>query len=129
MRFAICNELFEGWDHRRVVEVVAQTGYDGLELAPFTFGEEIRDVTPEKRREIRTVAEDHGLAITRLHWLLVKPEGLHLLHPQAAVRTRTVDHLRALIDFCADVGGTTMVFGSPNQRSLREGVRSDDAWL
>ncbi len=129
MRFAICNELFEGWDHRRVVEFVADAGYDGLELAPFTFADHVDEVTPARRAEIRRIAEDRGLAITGLHWLLVKPAGLHLLHPEAAVRTRTVDYLRALIDFCADVGGTNLVFGSPNQRSLVEGVRPDDAWL
>jgi len=129
MRFAICNELFEGWEHRRVVEFVAQTGYDGLELAPFTFGDHVGEVSADRRVEIRRIAEDHGLAITGLHWLLVKPEGLHLLHPQAAVRNRTVDYLRALIDFCADVGGTNLVFGSPKQRNLDAGVRPDDAWL
>lgn len=129
MRFAICNELFEGWDHRRVVEFVADAGYDGLELAPFTFADHVDELTPARRAEIRRIAEDRGLAITGLHWLLVKPAGLHLLHPEAAVRTRTVDYLRALIDFCADVGGTNLVFGSPNQRSLVEGVRPDDAWL
>lgn len=129
MRFAICNELFEGWDHRRVVDFVADAGYDGLELAPYTFADHVAEVTPAQRTEIRRIAEDRGLAITGLHWLLVKPAGLHLLHPEAAVRTRTVDYLRALIDFCADVGGTNLVFGSPNQRSLVDGVRPDDAWL
>lgn len=118
MRFAICNELFAGWDHRRVVDFVAETGYDGLELAPFTFGDDVAQVSPAQRREIRTIAGDRGLAITGLHWLLVKPEGLHLLHPEERVRRRTIDHLRNLIDFCADVGGAVMVLGSPNQRTI-----------
>lgn len=36
MRFAICNELFQGWAHRRVVEFVAATDYEGLEIALFS---------------------------------------------------------------------------------------------
>lgn len=128
MRYAICNELFEGWDYRRVVEFVAATGYDGLEIAPFTFGETVEAITAEQRREIRRIAADRGIALTGLHWLLVKPEGLHLLHPDEPVRQRTVDHLRRLIDFCADIGGEVMVFGSPNQRSVPPGVDPAEGW-
>src|SRR5436305_346920 len=35
MRYAICNETFEGWDHTRVCRVAADLGYTGLEVAPF----------------------------------------------------------------------------------------------
>ena len=45
MRYAICNETFEGWDHVRVCRFVAETGYQGLELAPFTLAPRITDVT------------------------------------------------------------------------------------
>ena len=31
MRYAICNETFEGWEHRRVCRLVADLGYGGLE--------------------------------------------------------------------------------------------------
>ena len=44
MRFAICNELFEGWDFERVCRYVKSVGYDGLELAPFTLAPRITDV-------------------------------------------------------------------------------------
>ena len=37
MRYAICNETFEGWDHQRVCRLVADLGYGGLEIAPFTL--------------------------------------------------------------------------------------------
>ena len=37
MKFAICNELFEGWDFDRVCRFVKDAGYDGLEVAPFTL--------------------------------------------------------------------------------------------
>ena len=118
MKFAICNELFEGWDFARTAAFVAGLGYEGLEIAPYTLADSVHEITPVRRRELKAIAEGAGLKITGLHWLLVKPEGLHVAHPDAAVRQRTVDYLRALIDFCADLGGTILTFGSPKQRSL-----------
>lgn len=128
MKFAICNELFQGWEPRRVVDFVAGLGYDGLEVAPFTLGETVDGISPAQRREFRTMAEAAGLSIAGLHWLLLKPEGLHLAHPEPQVRRRTVDYLHRLIDLCGDLGGSVMVFGSPKQRSTLVGVTRADAW-
>ena len=49
MKYAICNETFEGWDHARVCGCVAELGYTGLEVAPFTLAPRITDVTAERR--------------------------------------------------------------------------------
>lgn len=122
MRYAICNETFEGWDHARVCRFVAETGYQGLEIAPFTFAKRITDITPERRREIRKQAEDCGLAIVGLHWLLAKTEGLMLTSPDEAVRKRTAEYLVELARCCRDFGGELMVFGSPAQRRVPAGA-------
>ena len=45
MRYAICNETFEGWDHARICATAAELGYTGLEVAPFTLAPRITDVT------------------------------------------------------------------------------------
>ncbi len=127
MRYAICNELFQGWDHRRVVDYVAGAGYTGLEIAPYTLAEHVDEITPSRRRELRSIAEDRGITITGLHWLLVKPPGLHICHPDAAVRARTADYLRRLVDLCGDLGGAVMVFGSPNQRKIAPDLPRADA--
>ncbi|MFN3648360.1 MAG: sugar phosphate isomerase/epimerase family protein [Armatimonadota bacterium] len=120
-RFAICNETFGDWPWERVCRFVAETGYDGIEIAPFTFGESVTAVSPERRREIRTVAADAGLEIVGLHWLLASPKGLHIHSKDEALRRRTVDYLRALVDFAGDVGAPVMIFGSPMQRRLEDG--------
>jgi sugar phosphate isomerase/epimerase len=54
--------------------------------------------------------------------VLVGPEGMHVNHPDAAIRQRTQDYLVALVDFCADLGGRILVFGSPKQRDVLPGV-------
>lgn len=120
-RFAICNETFEGWSWERVCRFVAETGYDGIEIAPFTFAPSVESVTAERRREIRRVAEESGLEIVGLHWLFVSPPGLHVHTHDAAIRQRTADYLKALIDFAGDIGAPLMVFGSPKARTLENG--------
>jgi sugar phosphate isomerase/epimerase len=121
MKYAICNETFEGWDHARVCRFVAEVGYTGLEVAPFTLAARITDVSAEERRMLRRQAEDAGLQILGLHWLLAKTEGLHITSPDAAVRKRTADYLVALAECCRDLGGDLMVFGSPAQRRIPAG--------
>lgn len=128
MKFAICQELFENWDWKRQCQFIAETGYTGIELAPFTLASRISEVSAERRRELRAVAEDHGLTICGLHWLLAKTEGLHLTTNDRSVRQATTKYLIELGQACADLGGTVMVFGSPMQRSLQEGVSRDQAY-
>ncbi len=127
MRYAICNETFEGWDHRRVCEFVAGLGYQGLEVAPFTLAGRIADVSPERRRELRRQAEDCGLILLGLHWLLARTEGLQLTSPDVSVRQATADYLGELARCCADLGGELLVFGSPAQRRIPAGATNAQA--
>ena len=127
MRLGICNELFEGWDLAHLCRTLKGLGYDGLELAPFTLAPLITDISPGRRREIRSIIEGEGLATVGLHWLLAKTEGLYLTHPDPAVRRRTADYLKALGEATADLGGSIMVLGSPKQRDLLPGVTLDAA--
>src|SRR6516165_1920147 len=127
MRYAICNETFEGWDHARACRQVAELGYTGLEMAPFTLAPRITDVSAAQRRQLRHEAESAGLQIIGLHWLLAKTEGLQLTSPDPAVRQRTVDYLVELARCCRDLGGELMVFGSPMQRRIPAGATREQA--
>src|SRR5262245_39646670 len=127
MRYAICNETFEGWDHARVCRFVAGLGYQGLELAPFTLAARITDVPRDRRRELRRRAEDSGLTLLGLHWLLAKTEGLQLTSPDAGVRQATADYLVELARCCADLGGDILVHGSPAQRRIPAGKTRAEA--
>src|SRR6266849_6946315 len=127
MRYAICNETFEGWDHRRACRLVADLGYGGLEIAPFTLAPRITDVSREQRRTLRREAEECGLKIIGLHWLLAKTEGLQLTSPDETVRKRTAEYLVELARCCRDLGGELMVFGSPAQRRIPAGATREQA--
>ena len=36
--------------------------------------------------------------------------------------------MKSLVDFCGDVGGEVIIFGSPKQRNIEEGVTYDEAF-
>jgi sugar phosphate isomerase/epimerase len=127
MKYAICNETFEGWDHARVCGRIAELGYTGLEVAPFTLAPRITDVGAARRAELRKQAEAAGVRIIGLHWLLAKTEGFHLTSPDAAVRKRTGEYLAELARAAADMGGDVLVLGSPAQRNLPAGVTRQQA--
>ena len=78
MRFAICNETFEGWEWQRVCRSVKSAGYDGLEVAPFTLAGTPAEVTGAQRNEYRDIIGSEGLVFVGLHWLMVSPKGLHV---------------------------------------------------
>ncbi len=128
MKFAVCSEMFQGKSVAEVIEIAARLGYDGVELAPFTFCESVTEVSAEERAKMRKRAADAGVELMGLHWLLVKPEGLHINSPDADLRRKTAEYLGELARFCRDIGGYHMVFGSPKQRYVAPGVSYEQAW-
>lgn len=128
IKFAICNEIFKGWAIEETLRFAAQTGYDAVEIAPFTLADSVTLISPETRRNIRAAAAQAGIAISGIHWVLVKPEGLYINHTDEAIRNRTAQYFCDLVDFCADIGGKFMVVGSPKQRNVMSGVSFAQAW-
>ncbi len=101
-----------------VCRAIRSIGYTGIEIAPFTLCDSPLDLSPAVRREYRSVIAGEGLSFVGLHWLLASPAGLHVTAPDRGLRERSWQHVRHLIDLCADLGdGGIMVFGSPKQRS------------
>jgi sugar phosphate isomerase/epimerase len=127
-RHSICNEAFEKWPFADACKAIREIGYTGIEIAPFTLAEKPSDISAGQRAEYRAVMQDAGLTFVGLHWLMVSPKGLHVTTPDVELRRRSWDHIRELIDLCADLGpGGVMVFGSPKQRSTTGGLSREEA--
>ncbi len=135
MKYALCNEMFVDWPFEKAFDVTRELGYTGVEIAPFTLfpggwsaeSIDVRDLSPEQCATVRRQAEAAGLEVVGLHWLLAKTEGFYLTHPDSAVRERTAEYFKALVQLCADLGGNIMVLGSPQQRNLLPGVSYTEA--
>ena len=127
-RHAMCNEAFEGWPFAQACQAIRKAGYTGIEIAPFTLAEKPSDITAAERREYREIIQSEGLIFVGLHWLMVSPKALHVTAPDASLRQRSWEHIRHLIDLCADLGVQgVMVFGSPKQRSTTGGLTRAEA--
>ncbi len=120
LQFALCSEVYR-LSIEETIRRAAELGFDGIEIAPFNVSESVDDVPAARREDLRRAAQDAGIEIIGLHWLLVSPKGLHLTTPDDAVRRRTVQYLESLAGFCADLGGTFLVLGSPKQRNVAPG--------
>jgi D-psicose/D-tagatose/L-ribulose 3-epimerase len=127
MMISLCNEVLRTLDFPAQCALAKGLGYEGLEVAPFTLSDAPDRLSSARRAELRRIAEDNGIAITGLHYLLLAPEGLSITSADAAVRVRTTDFMRALIALCADLGGRVLVHGSPRQRQVAEGQSKADA--
>jgi sugar phosphate isomerase/epimerase len=127
MKLSLCNEVLREMDFARQCDFAASLQYDGLEVAPFTLSDDPANIDTGERAKLRRIAADAGIEITGLHWLLVTPEGLSITTPDAEVHKRTIAHMEALAQLCADLGGTVLVHGSPQQRATAPGQNPADA--
>ncbi len=135
MRIALCNEVIRELPFERQCALAAELGYKGLEVAPFTLGEDAYRMPSGERARLRRICADAGTAVSGLHWLLVAPLGLSITTADRAVWDKTVDVMRRLVGLCADLGGRYLVHGSPDQRRLDDGSdpsaalqRGEAAW-
>jgi D-psicose/D-tagatose/L-ribulose 3-epimerase len=125
---AICNEVFENWKFSDTCRAIREAGYTGIEIAPFTLAEDPATITARQCREYRDTMASEGLRFVGLHWLMVSPKGLHVTTPDADLRQRSWQHIRNLIDLCADLGPDgILVFGSPKQRGTTGGLSRAEA--
>jgi D-psicose/D-tagatose/L-ribulose 3-epimerase len=126
-RLAICNETFQGMKFAEAARTAKSAGFTGLEIAPFTLGDDPAATTGSQRAELRRTMQSEGIEYAGLHALLTAPRGLHVTTSDEAARRKSWEYLSRLIDLSADLGGGVMVFGSGKQRAAIGGVPVADA--
>jgi sugar phosphate isomerase/epimerase len=128
LRFSLCNEVIRELEFSAQCDFTRKAGYEGMELAPFTLGENPHLISGADRQKLRRAAADAGIEITSLHWLLLTPRGLSITTADAGVRKQTIEVMRRLVGLCADLGGKALVHGSPQQRNVAPGEDRREAW-
>ena len=124
MRLSLCNEVIRELPFPRQCALAAGLGYAGLEVAPFTFGNDGWRMPASERAGIRRACADTGIVVSGLHWLLAAPAGLSITTADRKVWQKSVDVLTASVELCAELGGDYLVHGSPAQRRVSN---ADDA--
>ena len=126
MKIGLCNEVIGELPFAAQCDLAAKLGYDGLEVSPFTLGDEPHRLTPEEKRGLRRAAADAGIVVTGLHYLMRAPAGLSITSRDKMQRARTIDVIRDLCELAADLGGKVLVHGSPDQRKLEAGFEDEN---
>lgn len=118
-KYAMCNESMQELSWAKQCQIIGEAGYTGVEIAAFTLvRDSVNELSANHRKSLVDDMKMAGIECVGLHWLLAPPpKGLHFTTPDAAVREATVIYLKDLVNFCSDLGGTVMIFGSPKQRN------------
>lgn len=126
--YSMCNESMQEKSWAEQCQVIGNAGYTGVEIAPFTLVEQgVQEISQAERQQMVSEMKAAGIDCVGLHWLLSPPpEGLHFTTPDVSRRREAVAYLDELVDFCGDLGGKVMIFGSPNQRST-DGISVEKA--
>jgi len=125
MKFSLCNEVIMDRSFEEQCSFAAALGYDGLEIAPFTLSDDPRDLNDKDVAGARAALKAAGIVATGLHWLLVKPDGLSITSNNAQQRRETLEVMLRNVELCAELGGSVLVHGSPQQRFIDP--EADDA--
>jgi sugar phosphate isomerase/epimerase len=118
VQFALANIVVKEMPFAEQCAYLASIGYDGIEVAPWTLADEPDRLPKRARAALRRAAEDAGIAIFGFNFLLYHPPGLSITDPDDAVRARTVDFAKRMIELLADLGGRYIVHGSAPQRKI-----------
>lgn len=121
----LCSEVIRELDFAAQCRFARETGYDGLEVAPFTLAEDPAALPDKAISELRAIADSEGIVISGLHWLMAAPAGLSITSADPDITQRTIAFGKRLTELCAGLGGRYLVHGSPAQRVLEEGREAD----
>ena len=127
MKYALCNEVFRHLPLEDGFQLIADIGYDGVEIAPFTLCNPHEFSEGEADRCI-AAAQAANIEIVGLHWLLAETTGLHVTHTDPEIRKKTTEFLKKLTRLTAHMSGSVMVLGSPQQRDLLPGTLYETAF-
>ena len=81
IRLALCNEVLREFEFAEQCRIIADLGFDAVEIAPFTLSDDPARLPAARRREVRNMAADAGLEVAGLHWLMNVPVGMSITDP------------------------------------------------
>ena len=117
-KIAFCQDLFKNKPLEEICKLLLDLGYQGIELAPFCFSDDIRRLERTEILKYRKIIEDYGIQISGMHWLLVSPVGMSITTLDNEIYNNTRDFFKKLIEFSYFIGNKILIFGSPKQRNL-----------
>ena len=129
MKLAMSNIAWAPDERLEAYKAMAEAGFTGLEIAPGLFFHASEDpFVPSETLASEALAEmsDHGLGLVSMQSLLFGVQGAGLFDGEDA-RAALVKGMNRAIDLAGRFGIPNLVFGSPAQRRVPEGMPMDQA--
>lgn len=93
-----------------VIKRIARIGYDGIEIgaaSPHAYPEYL---TKERRREIRQVLDDNGLAVSSMLPAPGGGPGFNVASANPLERAGAIDQYKQVAELCTEWGGKTLLY-------------------
>lgn len=112
MKLAFSSNAFRNHSLEETVAILAEIGYDGLEVMADVPHAWPPDMTPARVQAVRAALERHGMAISNLNaFMMCAVEDFHhpsWIEPDPAYRRRRVDHTIAALRLAKQLGARTV---------------------
>jgi fructoselysine 3-epimerase len=92
------------------IERIAKIGYEGIEIGAGSPHAYPPCLTKERRKHIRKVLDDNGVALSSMLPALSGGPGHNLTSPIPEERRHTIDHYKDLVELTAEWGGKIVLY-------------------
>jgi D-psicose/D-tagatose/L-ribulose 3-epimerase len=123
IKVAVSNIAWQPTDEEKVADLLRHAGVAGVEVAPTKIWPDLTTVSHGQARAYGQSWARAGLPVVAAQSLLYGRPDLTLFGSQ---REEFVAYLSRVIDLCAAMGATALVFGSPGNRQ-RDGMPIETA--
>lgn len=115
LKISACSANYGHADLFRIVDRVAEMGYDGVEITVM-YHAVPGETPPERRAEIRRYVAGKGLEISALHFIFAP--GMNMTCDDDAERQAVADHMVSVMQLAADLEASVVVIGGGGVRSI-----------
>lgn len=119
IKVSACSANFGHEDLFRVVDRLAEHGFDGVEITVM-YHAVPSETSGQRRNEIRRYLAGKGLEISGLHFIF--PGGMKMASDDANERQRVADHMVSVLELAADLHAPVVVIGGGGVRSIPESM-------
>jgi protein FrlC len=102
--------LLNAYPLEETIKRIARAGYDGIEIGAGSPHAYPKHVSPERRREVKRLLADSGLALAAMLPAPGGGPGYNPASPIAEERRDTVEQYKEVAQLCADWGGDTVLY-------------------
>jgi sugar phosphate isomerase/epimerase len=127
VNIAVSNIAWTAEEEPEVAKALQELGIHHVEIAPTKVWEDPTNVTDQQIQEYKDFWAKHDIEIVAFQSMLFPRPDLTIFD-SAELRGQTQEHLSKFIDLAGRVGAEVLVFGSPKNRIVPEGMSTDEAW-